>query len=101
MKLGEVLSGLKKKKSGEVCLCIHPAHKAVVEIINESELQKWGETEGGYETVYTAASRSEAMEAVQNALLYAFEKDPSMTETKRLIREFFASSGEESEEKNQ
>ncbi len=101
MKLDEVLSGLRKKKSEEVCLCIHPAHKAVVEIIAVSELQKWGETEGGYETVYTAASRSEAMEAVQNALLYAYEKDPSMTEIKRLIREFFASSGEKSEEKNQ
>ena len=89
MKLNEVLTGLKKKKSEEVCLVIHPAHKAVVEIIAESELQKWGGTEGGYETVYKASSRAEAMEAVQNALLFAYEKDPSMTHIKGLIREFF------------
>ena len=100
MKLGEVLTGLKKKKSEEVYLCIHPDHKAVVEIIAQSELEKWGEAEGGYETIYTASSRGEALEAVQNALLFAYEKDPSMTNIKKLICEFFSAPGKEEENKN-
>ena len=98
MKFGEVLSGLKKKKSEEVYLCVHPEHKSVVEIIAQSELEKWGETEGGYEIVYTASSRAEALEAVQNALLFAYQKDASMTEVKQNIREFFAKSDESENE---
>ena len=99
MKISEVLTGLKKKQSAEVCLCIHPDHKAVVEIIAKSELDKWVETasgyEGSYEVVYTAQSRGEALDLVQNALLFAYQKDASLENSKGYIREFFAEIGKE------
>ena len=89
MKLAEVLKDLKKKKTDDVCLCLHPDHPAVLEIIRKDELDKWGETEGGYVVLRTLPGRGEAMELVQDALLYAYRKDPSMQSVKENVREFF------------
>ena len=91
MKLTEVLKDLtvKKKKDPEIYLCFHPEHKAVAEIIPETELDKWKEAEGGYEVLGVYPSRADAMDDIQSALLFAYEQDPSMKEVKSFIKNFF------------
>ena len=86
----EVLDDLTRKKSPEVCLCLHPAHPAVLELIGREDYFKWQDKEPGYIQLRTLPDRGAALELTQQALLYAWERDPSMKNVKALVREFFA-----------
>lgn len=86
----EILKDLTRKKTSSVCcICFHETHPAVCELIAEDEMEKYMEAEGGYEILAKAPGKAEALAMVQDALLFAFEKDASLKSVKRNIRQYF------------
>lgn len=69
------------------CVCSHPAHQSVLELIRASELSKYQDAEGGYIVLATCEDRRAAIRRSEEILLAAYEKDASMVNVRRLVRE--------------
>lgn len=68
-------------------ICLHPDHKAVLEILSMKEYQKALEKEGGYVLLELAETKDQALARVGDMLLEVYQKDPLMQNIKQSIAE--------------
>jgi|GEM_PF-5331311 len=85
MKLQDLVNDLRNKQPSLYCVCTHPAHPSIAEILAEDELTKCEEHEGGYVRLATFETKDLALEALQKILLDCYLEDNTMQNAKEYI----------------